>query len=123
MEEPERITVRDLDADKQPWESYVAEALAAGQAAMGYILRDPQEHAKDWPQADVYVCYRQGDAIILIVPKDTPLTMLPKYAMCYWALAWENVRTGEVWSGIENKRLYKRLDPSSGMETYFNTPE
>ena len=50
MEEPERITVRDLDADKHPWESYVTEALAAGQAAMGYILRDPQEHAKDWPQ-------------------------------------------------------------------------
>ena len=109
------------------WHSLVSEALSLGHAVQGFTLDSDKDLAlecsTEWPQADAYICWRNGDKIIMLVPKGTPLNRLPKNAMRYWALAWENLATGECWSGIENKRLYKRLDPSAGMETYFNTPE
>lgn len=71
------------------------QALRQGKCVQSYWLEGDDVFAhwakKDSPEADCYVTNRNGDTIVMLVPKGTPIDKLPETAKDYIAFQWGRV--------------------------------
>jgi hypothetical protein len=108
-----------LEAVSANWREWGA-ILAQGKAVQYYKFTEPLETVERIGlQCDVWYTERNGDPIAMLVPVGTPPSELPRRAMSYHAIVWENLRTGECF-GLRDHG-YEPCDAGiNGF--YFRTP-